>query len=83
MVAMELVKDRATKEPNTQAANEILAAAHQRGLVLIKAGMYDNIIRVLVPLCITDEQLKQALDIIDAAMQLAADVSSVTTSSVS
>jgi 4-aminobutyrate aminotransferase/(S)-3-amino-2-methylpropionate transaminase len=83
MVAMELVKDRTTKEPNTQATNEILAAAHQRGLVLIKAGMYDNIIRVLVPLCVTDEQLQQALDIIDAAVHVAADIASVTTSSVS
>jgi 4-aminobutyrate aminotransferase/(S)-3-amino-2-methylpropionate transaminase len=83
MVAMELVKDRTTKEPNTQATNEILAAAHQRGLVLIKAGMYDNIIRVLVPLCVTDEQLQQALDIIDAAVRLVADTASVTTSSMS
>jgi 4-aminobutyrate aminotransferase/(S)-3-amino-2-methylpropionate transaminase len=83
MVAIELVKDRTTKEPDPQAANEILVAAHQRGLVLIKAGMYDNIIRVLVPLCVTDDQLKQALDIIDAAVRLAADVNSVTTSSAS
>jgi 4-aminobutyrate aminotransferase/(S)-3-amino-2-methylpropionate transaminase len=83
MVAMELVKDRTTKEPNAQVASEILAAAHKRGLVLIKAGMYDNIIRVLVPLCVTDEQLQQGLDIIDAAVRVAADVTSVTTSSVS
>jgi 4-aminobutyrate aminotransferase / (S)-3-amino-2-methylpropionate transaminase / 5-aminovalerate transaminase len=83
MVAMELVKDRTTKEPNTQATNEILAAAHRRGLILIKAGMYDNVIRVLVPLCVTDEQLQQALDIIDAAVRVAADVATVTTSSAS
>jgi len=81
MVAMELVKDRTTKEPDTQATNEILAAAHQRGLILIKAGMYDNVIRVLVPLCVTDEQLQQALDIIDASVRVAADVATVTTSS--
>ena len=65
MVAIEMVKDRTTKEPDGQKVNEILAEAHKRGLVLIKAGMYDNIIRVLVPLCITDEQLQQALSIID------------------
>jgi 4-aminobutyrate aminotransferase/(S)-3-amino-2-methylpropionate transaminase len=83
MVAMELVKDRTTKEPDPQTANTILAAAHQRGLILIKAGMYDNIIRVLVPLNVTDEQLQQALHIIDTAVQLAADAISAATSSVS
>src|SRR5213082_1802506 len=40
MVAMELVKDRTTKEPDSHAASEVLAAAHHRGLLLIKAGMY-------------------------------------------
>src|SRR5438132_13496788 len=39
MVAMELVKDRGTKEPDSQTTSDILAAAHKRGLVLIKAGM--------------------------------------------
>lgn len=66
MVAMELVKDRATKEPDVQTANALLAAAHQRGLVLIKAGMYDNVLRVLVPLSVTDEQLDEAIAIFDA-----------------
>ncbi len=83
MVAIELVKDGTTKEPDPQTANTILAAAHQRGLILIKAGMYDNIIRVLVPLNVTDEQLQQALNIIDTATQLAADAISAATSSVS
>ena len=64
MLAMELVKDRATKEPDAQAVNDILAAAHQRGLALISAGMYGNVIRVLVPLNVTDEQLTRGLDIL-------------------
>jgi 4-aminobutyrate aminotransferase / (S)-3-amino-2-methylpropionate transaminase / 5-aminovalerate transaminase len=67
MVAIELVKDRATKEPDAPTTSAILAAAHQRGLVLLKAGMYDNVIRVLVPLNVTDEQLQKALDILEAA----------------
>src|SRR5256714_11760646 len=49
MVAMELVKDRTTKEPDSHAASDVLAAAHRRGLVLIKAGIYDNVLRVLGP----------------------------------
>jgi len=68
MVAMELVKDPTTKEPDSHAASEILAAAHHRGLVLIKAGMYDNVLRVLVPLCVTDEQLNKGLDIFEDAL---------------
>jgi len=67
MLAVELVKDRTTKEPDAHAASDILVAAHKRGLVLIKAGMYDNVIRVLVPLCVTNEQLQEGMGILDAA----------------
>ena len=80
MVAMELVKDRTTKEPDSQAASDILAAAHHRGLILIKAGMYDNVVRVLVPLCITDAQLQEGLDILETACQTVANASAATTS---
>jgi 4-aminobutyrate aminotransferase / (S)-3-amino-2-methylpropionate transaminase / 5-aminovalerate transaminase len=64
---MELVKDRATREPDVATTNGVMAAAHKHGLVLIKAGMYDNVIRALVPLAITDEQLQEALQILDTA----------------
>src|SRR3989442_228588 len=83
MVAMELVKDRTTKEPDSHVASDVLAAAHQRGLVLIKAGMYDNVLRVLVPLCVTDEQLKQGLDIFEDAFTAVAAAAVATTTSVS
>jgi 4-aminobutyrate aminotransferase / (S)-3-amino-2-methylpropionate transaminase / 5-aminovalerate transaminase len=78
MVAMELVKDPATKEPDSHAASEVLAAAHHRGLVLIKAGMYDNVLRVLVPLCVTDEQLNRGLDIFADALATVAQAESIT-----
>lgn len=74
MIAMELVKDPVTREPDSHLASDILTEAHKRGLVLIKAGMYDNIIRVLVPLCITDEQLQQALAALEDAVVAAAHV---------
>src|SRR5229473_3125997 len=83
MVAMELVKDSTTKEPDSHAASDVLAAAHRRGLVLIKAGMYDNVLRVLVPLCVTDEQLKQGLDIFEEAFASVAEAAVATTTSVS
>jgi 4-aminobutyrate aminotransferase / (S)-3-amino-2-methylpropionate transaminase / 5-aminovalerate transaminase len=81
MVAMELVKDRTSKEPDGKITNEILAEAQAHGLVVIKAGMYDNVIRVLVPLCITDEQLEEGLHILEAAVRtvMTADIATPTT----
>ena len=78
MVAMELVQDRTTKEPASHEASEVLAAAHHRGLVLIKAGMYDNVLRVLVPLVVTDEQLRQGLDIFEDALSSVAEAETIT-----
>lgn len=74
MLAMEIVKDRTTREPDAQAVTDILAAAHQRGLILINAGMYGNVIRVLVPLNVSDEQLQQGLDILAEAIGTVAGV---------
>lgn len=67
MVAMEIVKDRESKDPDAVLTGQLLAAAHARGLVLLRAGMYDNVIRTLVPLTVTDEQLQEAFNILDAA----------------
>jgi 4-aminobutyrate aminotransferase / (S)-3-amino-2-methylpropionate transaminase / 5-aminovalerate transaminase len=80
MAAMELVKDRVTKEPDAQAVSDVLTAAHHRGLVLVKAGMYDNVLRILVPLCVTDEQLNKGLDIFEAALATVAEAESIPTS---
>ncbi len=80
MAAIELVKDRSTKEPDSQAASDVLTAAHHRGLVLIKAGMYDNVVRILVPLCVTDEQLNRGLDILEAALETVAESESIASS---
>ncbi len=82
MLAMELVKDRTTKEPDAQATNDTLAAAHQRGLALINAGMYGNVVRVLVPLNVTDEQLKQGLDILEEAVATVANKAAASAHSV-
>lgn len=74
MVAIELVKDATTKEPDAHLASAVMNEAHQRGLLLIKAGMYDNVIRVLVPLSITDDQLQHALAILEEAITTAANL---------
>jgi len=61
MLAIELVHDPATKEPAPDLAAAVIAAALERGLILLKAGMAGNCIRVLCPLTIEDAVLEEAL----------------------
>jgi 4-aminobutyrate aminotransferase / (S)-3-amino-2-methylpropionate transaminase / 5-aminovalerate transaminase len=68
MVAMELVRDRATKEPAASEAAAILQEARARGLLLIKAGLYDNVIRLLMPLVTTDDEMAAGLDILEESL---------------
>jgi 4-aminobutyrate aminotransferase/(S)-3-amino-2-methylpropionate transaminase len=68
MRAIELVKDRATKEPAPEETKSVLAACHKRGLLIISAGTFDNVIRVLVPLIATDSQVEEGLRILEDAL---------------
>ena len=68
MVAMELVTDRATREPAGTLTNEVLHYCHAHGLVLLKAGLYDNVIRLLFPLVIGEQELDRGLDILEEAL---------------
>jgi 4-aminobutyrate aminotransferase/(S)-3-amino-2-methylpropionate transaminase len=61
MLAIELVADRATKQPAPGLVQAVIEAAMQRGLLLLKAGVHGNAIRVLTPLVITDAELDEAL----------------------
>ena len=67
MMAMEIVEDRSTKQPNKEAVQKILRHCYQNGLILLSAGTYDNCIRTLMPLVITEEQLMEGLEVIDHA----------------
>jgi 4-aminobutyrate aminotransferase / (S)-3-amino-2-methylpropionate transaminase / 5-aminovalerate transaminase len=69
MYALELVKDRDTKEPAKEKTKEVIQEAYQHGLVLLSAGLYSNVIRILVPLVVTKEQLEVGLDIIENAVK--------------
>ncbi|WP_438823681.1 4-aminobutyrate--2-oxoglutarate transaminase [Bacillus sp. JJ1764] len=69
MVAMELVKDRQSKTPDKEAVSKIVKAAGERGLMLLSAGLYGNVIRLLMPLTITDEQLEEGLHILEEAFE--------------
>lgn len=67
MIGIELVKDRETKEPAKEETAQITQACLSQGLIIISAGVYGNIIRMLMPLVITDEQLEKALNVLDWA----------------
>jgi 4-aminobutyrate aminotransferase/(S)-3-amino-2-methylpropionate transaminase len=64
MVGMELVVDRKTKEPATAFTKQLVNRCREKGLLMISAGTHSNIIRPLMPLVITDEQLDLGLSII-------------------
>jgi 4-aminobutyrate aminotransferase/(S)-3-amino-2-methylpropionate transaminase len=61
MLAVEYVRDPATREPAPELATRVAQEAAQRGLLLLKAGTYSNCNRVLCPLVITDPELDEAL----------------------
>ncbi|RXT07267.1 4-aminobutyrate--2-oxoglutarate transaminase [Ammoniphilus sp. CFH 90114] len=65
MCAIELVKDPVSKEPNKELTAKIVAACYQRGVIVLSAGLYGNVLRFLSPLVISDEQLAEALDVIE------------------
>ena len=69
MLALELVRDPLTKEPAPELATAVVEAAARRGLLLLKAGLYGNCIRVLCPLVITDAELDEALDVWEEALE--------------
>jgi 4-aminobutyrate aminotransferase/(S)-3-amino-2-methylpropionate transaminase len=69
MLAIELVKDPETKEPDSDVASAIVAAASERGLLLLKSGIYSNCIRVLAPLVLTDAELDEALAVWEEAIE--------------
>jgi 4-aminobutyrate aminotransferase/(S)-3-amino-2-methylpropionate transaminase len=69
MLALEFVKDRDTKEPDAALATAVVEGAAERGLLLLKSGIYSNCIRVLCPLVLTDAELDEALDVWEDALQ--------------
>jgi 4-aminobutyrate aminotransferase / (S)-3-amino-2-methylpropionate transaminase / 5-aminovalerate transaminase len=65
MCAIEFIKDASTNNPNKEIVQEIIQSAHQNGLIIMSAGLYGNIIRLLTPLVVTDEQLTEGLEVLE------------------
>ena len=68
MIGIEFVLDRETKEPATELVSKLIAAAFRKGLLIEGAGTYNNVIRFLAPLTMTDEQTARGLDIFAEAL---------------
>ena len=71
MLAMEIVKDRETKEPYPEASSKVMKEALGAGLLTLKAGLYNNVIRLHPPLTIDNELLEKGLDILGEAFRKA------------
>lgn len=69
MMAIELVRDRATKEAADTETQAVIAAARQKGLLLLSAGTYGNVLRFLAPLTIEEAVLNEGLDVLSAALK--------------
>jgi 4-aminobutyrate aminotransferase/(S)-3-amino-2-methylpropionate transaminase len=71
MLAIELVHDRDAKDPAPELASAVVEAAADRGLLLLKSGIYSNCIRVLLPLVISEAELDEALGVWEDALAVA------------
>jgi 4-aminobutyrate aminotransferase/(S)-3-amino-2-methylpropionate transaminase len=71
MVGMELVTDRVTKEPAKELTSKIATAAMYNGAIFPTAGLQGNVLRVLVSLVISDEQIDEGLRILESAFESA------------
>jgi 4-aminobutyrate aminotransferase / (S)-3-amino-2-methylpropionate transaminase / 5-aminovalerate transaminase len=69
MCAMEIVKSKNDKTPDKVAVAKIVKEAGERGLLLLSAGLFGNVIRILMPLTITNDQLEEGLDILEEAIE--------------
>jgi len=69
MQAIELVRSVETREPAAEETQQVTRYCYEHGLITITAGSYSNVIRVLVPLVVTEEQMTEALEVLESAFQ--------------
>jgi 4-aminobutyrate aminotransferase/(S)-3-amino-2-methylpropionate transaminase len=71
MQAIELVRDRQSKTPDPDAAQRVMDQARERGLLFIKCGVHRKVVRFLAPLVTSEADVREALGILDRALQAA------------
>jgi 4-aminobutyrate aminotransferase / (S)-3-amino-2-methylpropionate transaminase / 5-aminovalerate transaminase len=73
MQALELVRSKATREPADEETKQVSQYCYEHGLVLITAGSYANVIRLLMPLVVTDAQMDEAMDVLESGLAAVAE----------
>jgi 4-aminobutyrate aminotransferase/(S)-3-amino-2-methylpropionate transaminase len=68
MQALELIRSKATRQPADEETKQVSHYCYEHGLVTITAGSYGNVIRLLMPLVITDSQMDEAMDVLESAL---------------
>jgi 4-aminobutyrate aminotransferase/(S)-3-amino-2-methylpropionate transaminase len=69
MRGLELVKDRASREPDKAATLALQRHCYEHGLVVLTAGTYGNVLRLLIPLVLDDEQLDEGLGVVEDGLR--------------
>jgi 4-aminobutyrate aminotransferase / (S)-3-amino-2-methylpropionate transaminase / 5-aminovalerate transaminase len=68
MLALEMVADRESRQPSAPLAKEIVDAALERGLLILTAGAYGNVVRLLPPLTLADDEIDEGLRLLGDAI---------------
>jgi 4-aminobutyrate aminotransferase/(S)-3-amino-2-methylpropionate transaminase len=79
MQALELVRSKSTRQPADEETKQVSQYCYEHGLVTITAGSYSNVIRLLMPLVLTDAQMDEAMDVLEAALAYVAEKKSALT----
>jgi 4-aminobutyrate aminotransferase/(S)-3-amino-2-methylpropionate transaminase len=73
MRALELVRPGTAREPAKEETEQVLRHCLEHGLILVSAGSYGNVVRLLMPLVITDEQFDEGLQVLEGALMSVAE----------
>ncbi|HXF83170.1 MAG TPA: 4-aminobutyrate--2-oxoglutarate transaminase [bacterium] len=71
MAAIELVRDRDSRAPAPEETTRVLRFCHEHGLIILRAGLYGNVIRILVPLVATEADVRAGLAILEEGLAAA------------
>jgi 4-aminobutyrate aminotransferase len=69
MIGAELVKDRATRDPDTETCEALIGASADQGLLVLNCGTHHNVIRFLPPIDVTAEEIGRGLEMFGAALR--------------
>jgi 4-aminobutyrate aminotransferase/(S)-3-amino-2-methylpropionate transaminase len=72
MCGLELVADKRSQKPAGELAKAVMRASAESGLLILNAGLHGHVLRTLMPLVITDEELGEGLDVLDGVLRVQA-----------